>query len=163
MRTPDPDRSLGFLLNDVSRLMRRNLNRRVQALGLTQSQWRALAYLSRQEGINQATLADTLEVQPITLARLIDRLEAAGWVERRRHPSDRRAVRLFLTEKAQPVLSEMWDLASETREEAIAGMPAELRDQLIKALCHMKRNLIESGTAARRTAQPEKANVNANA
>src|SRR3546814_4821449 len=93
MRTPDPDRSLGFLLNDVSRLMRRNLNRRVQALGLTQSQWRALAYLSRQEGINQVTLADTLEVQPITLARLIDRLEAAGWVERRRHPSDRRAVR----------------------------------------------------------------------
>src|SRR3546814_9002902 len=88
MRTPDPDRSLGFLLNDVSRLMRRNLNRRVQALGLTQSQWRALAYLSRQEGINQATLADTLEVQPITLARLIDRLEAAGWVERRRHRSE---------------------------------------------------------------------------
>lgn len=70
----DPNQSVGFLVNDVARLLRRNFNRRAQELGLSQAQWQALAYLSRQEGVNQVTLAESLDIQPMTLAHLIDRL-----------------------------------------------------------------------------------------
>jgi MarR family transcriptional regulator for hemolysin len=148
--TFDPERSIGFLVHDVSRLLRRNFNRRVQALGLTQTQWRAIAQLSRNEGINQATLADFMEVQPITLARLIDRIEAAGWVERRPDPTDRRAVQLYLTDKAQPILALMHERAAETRERAMAGLPSDVRETLIETLRHMKRNLVEADTESAR-------------
>lgn len=145
--TQDPERSLGFLMHDVSRLMRRNFNRRVRTLGLTQSQWQTLAHLSRNEGINQAPLAEIMEIQPITLARLIDRLEAAGLVERRPDLRDRRAVRLYLTDKAQPLLSQMWALAAETRALAMADLPAGTLERLLDALQHMRRNLIATETA----------------
>jgi MarR family transcriptional regulator for hemolysin len=135
---------VGFLLQDLSRLLRRNFNRRVQALGLTQAQWRAIAQLSRREGISQAALAELLEVQPITLARLVDRLEAAGWVERRRDPRDRRAVQLFLTGKVQPILAELWERAAETREQALKGLSQRARGQLVDALDHMKQNLLQA-------------------
>jgi len=141
---PDLERSLGFLLHDVSHLLRRNFNRRVQHLGLTQTQWRAIAHLSRDEGMNQAALAETLEVQPITLARLIDRMAAAGWVERRPDPRDRRAVRLYLTEQVQPILAEMWAIAAQAREDALAGLPEERREMLIEVLRHMKATLLEA-------------------
>ena len=139
----DPDQSVGFLVNDVARLLRRNFNRRAQELGLSQAQWQALAYLSRQEGVNQVTLAESLEVQPMTLARLIDRLQEAGLVARRPDLDDRRAFRLYLTAAAQPLLDRMWALATETREEAMAGMRDRTKQVLIDALRHMKRNLIE--------------------
>lgn len=140
----DPAHSVGFLMHEVSRLMRRDFNRRVQSLGLTQAQARAIAHLSRNEGINQAALAEILEIQPISLARLIDRLAGAGWVERRPDPRDRRAVQLHLTEKAGPILAEMWDLAAETRELAMAAIPEARRDALIATLQDMKRNLTEA-------------------
>ena len=152
--TFDPERSVGFLVHDVSRLLRRNFNRRVQALGLTQTQWRAIAQLSRDEGINQATLADLMEVQPITIARLIDRIEAAGWVERRPDPTDRRAVQLYLTDKAQPILALMQERASETRERAMAGLLPNVRETLIDTLRHMKRNLVEAEAKAARGGGP---------
>lgn len=135
------NRSLGFLLYETSRLMRLKLDQCFKPLGLTQVQWRALARLSRSEGINQVKLADLLEVRPITLARLIDRLEEAQWVERRPDPSDRRACRLFLTSKAQPLLQKMQALAREVREEALDGLPEDARETLINSLCHIKRNL----------------------
>ncbi len=137
-----PEQSLGFLMHDVSRLMRRNFNRRARHLGLTQAQWQALAHLSRREGINQATLADLMEIQPITLARLIDRLEGAGLVERRPDPRDRRAVRLYLTKKAEPIVETIWDLAAVIRADALSGLPAETRATMISALQHMRQNLI---------------------
>lgn len=143
----DPDQSVGFLVNDVARLLRRNFNRRVQELGLSQAQWQALAYLSRQEGVNQVTLAESLEIQPMTLARLIDRLQEASLVARRPDPGDRRAFRLYLTAAARPLLDRMWDLAAETRAEAMAGLPDDGRQALVEALRHMRRNLVaaESG------------------
>ncbi|MGE4219681.1 MAG: MarR family winged helix-turn-helix transcriptional regulator, partial [Alphaproteobacteria bacterium] len=140
----DRESSIGFLINDVARLLRRNLNRRAQALGLSQAQWRALAYLSVQEGINQVGLADSLEVQPITLARLLDRLQEAGLIERRPDPDDRRAFRLFLTDKAQPLLDHMWSLAVETRTEATDGLGVGSLQVLTEALRHMKRNLLDA-------------------
>ena len=146
---PDRESSIGFLINDVARLLRRNLNRRAQELGLSQAQWRALAYLSVQEGVNQVGLADSLEVQPMTLARLIDRLQEAGLVERRPDPDDRRAFRLFLTDKAQPLLNHMWSLAVETRAEATDGLGEGTMRVLTEALRHMKRNLLDAeGRAA---------------
>ncbi len=86
-------------------------------------------------------LAERIEVKPITLARLIDRVEAAGWVERVPDPADRRVSRLYLTPKAQPILDEMGRRAAQTLEEALAGMPQQARDGLVEALRLMKENL----------------------
>ena len=99
--------NLGFLLHDVARLLRRNFDRRVQTLELTQAQWKVLIYLSRNEGIKQAQLAEFLEVQPISVGRLIDRMEAAEWVVRKPDATDRRAFNLYLTDKAEPILKKM--------------------------------------------------------
>jgi MarR family transcriptional regulator for hemolysin len=138
------DDSVGFLVNDVARLLRQNFNRRAQELGLSQAQWRALAYLSRQEGVNQITLADSLEIQPITLARLIDHLQEAGLVDRRLDPEDRRAFRLYLTEKAQPLIDRMVALAAETREDAMAGLSDKEDRAVIRALQRIKKNLLSA-------------------
>jgi MarR family transcriptional regulator for hemolysin len=127
-RSDEPNKSVGFLLNDVARLLRRNFLRRVQNLGLSQAQWRALAYLARQEGVNQVTLAESLEIQPITLVRLIDRLEEAGLVKRHRDPDDRRAV--------------------ESRADALAGIRQADQDMLVETLLRMKRNLLDAEDAA---------------
>lgn len=137
--------SYGFLLHDVARLLRRNLNRQVQKLGLTEAQWKALIHISRHEGINQIGLAELLEVQPISVARLIDRMQSAGWVERRPDPKDRRAVRLYLTEKANPILDDMWALAVEVRAEATRGISDTEKDQLLNILLRMRANLTETG------------------
>jgi DNA-binding MarR family transcriptional regulator len=141
-----PYQGVAVLLVDVARLLRRNFNRRAQALGLTQPQWQALARLSQNQGMNQACLADLLEVQPITLARLVDRLEAAGWVERRPDPDDRRAQRLFLTAQVEPLLDDMRSFSSATREEALAGLSDAERGQLIETLKAVKSNLVRAET-----------------
>lgn len=137
----DPNRSLGFLLHDVSRLLRRNFNRRAEKLGLTQAQWQTLAHIARCEGIRQVQIADLLEVQPITLSRLVDKLAAAGWVERRPDPQDRRAVQLYLTAKAQPLLEDIRALATESRAEAFVGFTDAERERLIDSLLALKCNL----------------------
>jgi MarR family transcriptional regulator for hemolysin len=141
---PDINRNFGFLLSDISRLIRREFNRRAVDLGLTQAQWRALAHLSRQEGTRQAALAERLEVQPITLARQLDKLEAAGWIERRPDPEDRRAVRLYLTPKTKPLLDRIWTLAGRIREEAMAGLDAPARERLLDTLCAIRANLLRT-------------------
>lgn len=135
------DESIGFLLADVSRLLRRDFDRRVRKLGLTQAQWRAIAHLARKEGINQSALAERLEVAAITLGRLIDRMESAGWVRREADRSDRRASLLFLTPKAKPILEELQAHADETREILMQGISAGARKNLIATLQRMKSNL----------------------
>src|SRR3546814_15350494 len=114
---------VGFLIGDASRMLRRIFNERVTPLGLTQAQWRALVHLSRNEGLNPVSLAELLEVQPITVARLIDNLVAAGLVERRPDPNDRRPQRLFLPNQATPVLDPTWVLADHTSDVVPAGLP----------------------------------------
>jgi len=152
----DPDSSIGFLVGDVARLLRRNFNRRAQALGLSQAQWRALAYLARQQGVSQASLADRLEIQPITLVRLLDRLQAAGLVTRRPDPHDRRAFRLYLTDRAQPLLARMWSIAAQTREQALAGMPIQRQRMLMKSLQHLRQNLLQAEDSATANGQKDK-------
>ena len=116
----DLDRSFGFLVNDVARLFGRRFSHNGRRLGLTRAQCRTLARIARHEGINQAGLADLLEVRPMTLVRQIDRMEQAGWIERRPDPADRRARLLFLTDKARPILGRIRAVANETRDEALA-------------------------------------------
>lgn len=146
---PQPPSGLGFLISDVARLIRRNFNRKVQHLGLTQAQWQVLAHLSRNEGMRQIQLAETLEMQPISVARIIDRMAAAGWVERRPDPSDRRAFNLYLTPRAAPILEDMWQQGAEIRTQALAGLLPEQREQLMDILLHMRENLSqESGSAS---------------
>lgn len=141
------DRALGFLVSDIARLLRRSMDRRLQSLGLTQAQWRAIVHLSRSEGMTQAALAESLEIQPITLTRLIDRMESAGWVERRMHPLDRRAVQLYLTPQSQPILEQMHARAADTLNEATRGVSPREQRQLVATLEHLKHNLIAAETA----------------
>jgi DNA-binding MarR family transcriptional regulator len=133
--------SLGFLLADVSRLMRRAFDERARTIGITRPQWRVLTTLSRHEGINQGGLADLLEVEPITLCRMVDRLAEAGMVERRADPSDRRAWRLFLTDQARPPLAELRILAADLFEDAMQGLTVEEQTQLHNVLGRLMQNL----------------------
>jgi MarR family transcriptional regulator for hemolysin len=137
-----PERDIGFLLVDVARLMRRDFDRRISSTRLTQAQWRAIGHLAREEGVRQTVLAERLEVKPITLGRLIDRMEATGWVSRRADPTDRRAVLLYLTPKVQPILAEIQARAAEAHEVLFQGMPPAERQMLAKTLERMKNNLL---------------------
>lgn len=140
--------TLGFLVHDVARLLRKRLEQRARAagIGLTRAQWQVLAYLARSEGLNQASLAHLLEIEPITLVRLIDRLEAMGLVERRPDPRDRRQRNLFLTEKARPELARIRALGAEVREEALTGIDRAGRERLMGTLSAIKANLQRSSS-----------------
>jgi len=140
LSTP-PAPSLGLLLNDTARLLRRRFDQRARHLGLTRAQWNVIAMLFRNEGINQAGLADLLEVEPITLCRQIDRMEEAGWVERHPDPNDRRARLLRLTGKARAILERGRAVAAEVYAEALAGMPPEAEAQLGALLARVRANL----------------------
>ncbi len=137
------DRSFGFLLHDIARLMRKRYEQRARPLGLTRAQGQVLAHLQRREGINQSGLAELLELEPITLARLIDRMEEAGLVQRRADPADRRAHRLYLTERAGPVLEQSRSVGDAVRAEAFAGIADEERERLVDLLVRVRANLSE--------------------
>ena len=139
----DLDRSFGFLVNDVARLFGRRFSHNGRRLGLTRAQCRTLARIARHEGINQAGLADLLEVRPMTLVRQIDRMEQAGWIERRPDPADRRARLLFLTDKARPILGRIRAVANETRDEALALLSPAEQAQLIALLTRVHATLSE--------------------
>src|SRR5271169_1709833 len=136
------ERSFGYLVHDVARLFARRFNQRALLfLGLNQSQCRILGYLARHEGINQAGLADLLEIKPMTLVRQIDRMEEDCWIERRPDPGDRRARRLMLTEKARPLVAQILDLSSEVRREAFADLSERDGRHLIELLRRVHDNL----------------------
>ena len=140
----DLDRSFGFLVHDVARLFGRRFNQRALLfLGLTRAQCKVLGYLARNEGINQAGLADLLEIKPMTLVRQIDRMEEDGWIERRPQPGDRRARRLVLTDKARPILDCILDLSNGVRTEAFAGLSREEGRHLTELL---RRTVVNAGS-----------------
>jgi MarR family transcriptional regulator for hemolysin len=139
----DLERSFGFLVNDVARLFGRRFDQNGRRLGLTRAQCRTLGYLARNEGINQAGMADLLEIRPMTLVRQIDRMEETGWIERRPDPADRRARRLFLTAKARPILGRIWNVANDTRDEALALLSPGEAETLIDLLCRVHATLSE--------------------
>jgi DNA-binding MarR family transcriptional regulator len=133
--------NVGFLLSESARLLRRTMNRRVQHLGLTQEQWRTLFQLSQAEGSTQVALADRLEMQPISLARILDKLQDNDWIERRPSPTDRRAFQLYLTPAAKPLLEQLTRIGRATREEALAGVSTADIQRLARTLETMKDNL----------------------
>ncbi|MFM5906345.1 MAG: MarR family winged helix-turn-helix transcriptional regulator [Novosphingobium sp.] len=130
-----------MLMAQVSRLMRRAFDERARQIGVTRPQWQVISILSVNEGVNQGGLAEMLEVEPITLGRMVDRLQDAELVERRPDPSDRRAWRLFLTEKAQGILEQLRPMAEETMAVAQDGMTIMEKDALMVALKTMRANL----------------------
>lgn len=133
--------TLGFLIGDVSRLMRRRFDERARAIGVTRAQWHVLTKLARVEGINQGGLADLLEVEAITLCRMIDRLAEAGLVERRRDPHDRRAWRIYLTDKARPMIEQLRVIADALFDDATIGLGEGERTALVDSLTRIHTNL----------------------
>jgi MarR family transcriptional regulator for hemolysin len=117
--------ALGFLLHEVARLLRKRFKQNARDSGLTRSQWQVLTYLARNEGINQKGLAELLEIEPITLGRIVDKFEMLGLIERQPHPTDRRTWLLHLVEAARPKLEEIRELSDVTRREALAGVPED--------------------------------------
>ena len=146
-------RDLLFLLHDVARLLRMDVDRRASAHGMTRAQWALLIWLERQPGLSQKELAELLEVEPITVARLIDRLEARGMVERRPDPRDRRIWRLHLCPPAYPMLREIARQRAEIARVVTAGIDQPTQDAMTEALILMKAAL-----TARRV-EPEAADV----
>jgi DNA-binding MarR family transcriptional regulator len=143
------DENLGSMVSDVSRLIRRSFDERARGIGVTRPQWRVLSVLLRHEGINQGGLADLLEVEPITLCRMVDRLQEGELVERRSDPADRRAWRLFLTPKAHALLSQLRPLAERMFEDALQGLSDPEQVQLMASLDRIRVNL------SRKVQEPE--------
>ena len=152
----DFNQSFGFVLYETARLLSKRYDQRSKSLGLSRAQCQVLAYLVYHEGINQAGLADLLEIEPISLARLIDRMAQAGWVERRPDPQDRRAWQLFVTEKAKPLFAEMIEIGREVRAEALHGFSPEESDRIMELLVRARRNLSEK-TVLERTGRADDA------
>src|SRR6186997_2692056 len=132
MLREDLSRNFGFLLNDVARLLRTVYDRRIRELGLTRAQWWVLTHLFRADGITQTELAEVLEIEKPTLGRLLDRLEAKGWVRRTHDQRDRRIWRVRLTKEVEPAL----------RRDALSGLSAAERERFVDSLLSIKSNLV---------------------
>ena len=145
MEPEDFERSFGFLVGDVGRLLRKRFDRKARHLGLTRAQWRVLAQLLRRDGLSQSALAELLDVEPITLTRHVERLEQEGWIERRGDPRDRRLKRVYLAARTAPVVEEMLAIGLATREEALAGLNEAQRESLVDSLTAVKANLAANG------------------
>ena len=133
--------NIGYLLGDRSRLLRRAFDDRVRAVGVTGPQARLLMYLSRYEGENQGFYAEQLDVEAITLCRMVDRMADAGLIERRRDPADRRAWRLHLTDKSKAMIVGLRECVDRLIEEMLAGITATERDTFARILTAIGTNL----------------------
>jgi MarR family transcriptional regulator, transcriptional regulator for hemolysin len=145
-------KELAWEMAETSRMMRRFYDRRASALGVTTAQWRVIAHLGHSPGIKQVELAERLDVEPITACRIVDRLEEAGLVERQRDPEDRRAWRLVLTEKAEPILVRLRELAEDMASEAFAGFSLEEYEAIRAKLARVRENVSRAEAAMRKSA-----------
>jgi DNA-binding MarR family transcriptional regulator len=137
------DRDPIVILSDLARTIRTRADARARAQGMTRAQWMILVRLERQPGMSQNELAQLIEVEPITVGRLVDRLEARGFVERRPDANDRRVWRLHITAAATPMLKEIARAREELNEMLVAGIPQSKLDAVIDCLLAMKCNLAE--------------------
>jgi len=141
MRPRNPRREFAFVLNDVARLLWTYSDQRARRLGITRAQWAVMARLEHSEGLKQSELAEMLDLQPITLTRLVDRLCANGMVERRPDPNDRRAKRLYLTPLARPLMDRLAEMGHDMMGTVLDGLDAETIERIIRELSHTKENL----------------------
>ena len=153
-----PPDNVGYLIGDISRMIRTIYDRRVEPLGMTRSQWRAMIRLSRCEGCSQTELANELGIRKPTLGKLVERLEAKGWVERRPDPADARAKRLYLAGGAAPILEEMYAQADEVLEGIFDGLTTDDAARLNATLTRIKDNLsamLDGGASGGSRGAPE--------
>jgi MarR family transcriptional regulator, transcriptional regulator for hemolysin len=141
MARPSPNREFAFVLVDTARLIRTYADQLGAQYGITRAQWAVMARLERNEGLNQSELAEILDLQPITLTRLLDRLSDSGLIERRPDPDDRRANRLYLTAAARPLLQRLAHLSEELMATALAGVDRSAVATMMPHLTAMKENL----------------------
>ena len=136
---------IGYLISDVSRLQGRLFDRRAKRLGLTRAQSRVLAYLTWKGEMNQARLAEWLEITPISLTRLLDRMEGCGWIERIANDDDRRAFVIRLTDKSRDIFPQMLEVGDTVTDDGLRGFTRDERDTLVRLLGRVRYNLIDSG------------------
>ena len=141
---PNTDEYIGVAISDVARLLRTAFDRRVRRLGITRAQWLVLTRLHRHPGASHSELADMMEVEKATAGRMIDRLEANGWVERRAEPDDRRVKRVYLTAEAERVHRRIWHVAEATVDDALADLSTREAKQLMTLLLRIKRTLVST-------------------
>lgn len=146
---PNHERTLGFIIADISRLLRKEFDRRVRGYGLTRAQWLLLYHVARQPGASQSDLAESLQLEKITISRHAARLEKTGWLERHDHTEDGRAYRLRLTQRATRMIQQLNGIVDQLREDAMDGLTDARRLALIDDLLHIKSNLSALDTAAK--------------
>ena len=153
--------NVGHRLHAVARLIRRRFERSVRQAGLpiTRLQASLLLFIARNAGVSQTTAATELDIEPIALVRMLDRLHEEGLVERRPHPTDRRVRTVWLTSLAWPVLDRILAINLMIREEACAGLTPAARETLMNALGHMKNNLAAAEAAASEQTDGEETSV----
>lgn len=144
----DGTEKLGFLIHDASRLMRKRFETLGSAHGLSSAQWRLMVRLVKEEGQTQARLAELLEIEPISVSRLLDRMEESGWVERRQDAGDRRVRMIFPTEKSRKAFHAVKGVAGEVFEQAMAGLSPEERRATVHGLATIVENLSAAAAAA---------------
>ena len=140
MKKEDLSRNFGFLISDVARLMRKNFDSRVKEIGLTRSQWWLLNHLFRADGITQAELAETLEIERSSTGKLLDSLELKGWIKRVVDMKDRRSKRVFLTKEVEPIIKKMRGIAKKVREVSLGKLSSQ-QDDFVDMLIEIKNNL----------------------
>jgi DNA-binding MarR family transcriptional regulator len=144
------DENLAFEIAETARLLRVNFDRRAAQVGATRAQWRMLVRLAREDGQRQVDLAEALDVEPITVCRMVDRLADSGLVERRADSGDRRAWRIYLTGKATPVVADLSVLAEDFGAQALEGVSEDEQAAVRKILRVVRTNLTGRGSTARR-------------
>ena len=147
------NREFAFILNDVSRMLRTYADQKGAQFGITRARWVVLARLDRFEGLKQSELAEMMDLQPISLTRLLDRLCESGLIERRPDPTDRRAKRLFLTAAARTLLEQLSELGEKMMATTLAGIDRESVEQMVGQLAIAKENLRQA-IADRSSAKP---------
>lgn len=144
---PNTDDFIGVVMSDVARLLRTAFDRRVRKLGITRAQWLVLTRVHRHPGASQSELAEMMEVERASAGRIIDRLEANGWVERRARNGDRRVKRIYLTAEAERVHRRIWRIAEENVAEALADLSTREAAQLRDLMTRVKKTLITAADA----------------
>ena len=148
------DGTIGNLMTQVSRLLRRSFDERAKGMGVTRAQWQVLGLLIEHGGIKQGGLAELLEVEPITAGRMVDRMQEQNLLERRPDPADRRAWRIHLTPRGQELVERMRPYAHQTYEEALDNVPEEDREQFKRVLGMMLANLSRKPSLDREDGRP---------
>ena len=141
MTTQPVKREIAFTIMDVARLLKTYADQRARQFGISRAQWAVLVRIERTEGLKQSELAELLDLQPISLTRLLDRLADNGLIERRADPNDRRANRLYLTPAAKPLLGRLSELGADMMETVLDGLDDRSIERMLKQLVALKDNL----------------------